>query len=468
MSALGDYVHLNTMHYLKKQMYQQIENWKNFNISESDYNNVDPSLFLQNRSKNINNISKSDIEELNRRLGGENYEAAARDEILIRSDRQNLIDEVYKKLQEVSSIEKLEAFQRGNKKVLKSSNLNNDSQLTQTDLEDKVENLRKLKRQLDQAIKWKKQIVDKDTFNDLLKNARALDVPIKGVRYSKDRKKMQSKLGEIKKAAQTIQFNTASHHISGAFGEELFYQLAKTSEDVAQNAIYEEFEKVVGDERSNILIDKKLIAVDLSESKVLSTDELGNSYSLGSTKDKVDVQVIVGENTKVLASIKTVSSIYAKNPYGDIGDIHLQDVGLLPTLTYLNTYGSGIGVSSDFGTHWLNMHTALGTKNQDNADQILQQEISYEALASGNPFKQNSSHANVFVYFDRKSGRFKVERTLDILTNINNNKIIQKFDITKINLINENQKSTSSVDRIKRILTKIRQIQIQVMYNVFK
>jgi len=468
-SALGDYVHLYAEHYLEKQEREEKNPWKNYNIAHEDYTNNLTSSFLANRTKNIDNISKNDIDELNKRLAGENYETLKNDEILIRSDRQDLIDEIYKELQKVTSKQQLEAFQRGNRKVLRSNNLNSNLQQSKSELEKRVEKLRKLKQDLNKMIKWKKQVVKKEDFKTLLATAKELDAPIKGMRYSKDRQKMKSKLGEIKKAVQTIQFDTASHHISGDFGEQLFYRFGRTAENVAQEEINNTFEKIVGNERSRILIDKELVALDLSrgDDKILSTDEIGNSYSLGSTKDKVDVQIMVGDETKALASIKTVSSLYAKNLYGDVGDLHLQDVTLFSVLTYLNAYGDKYEIPPDFGTHWLNMHTALGSiPDQDSADEILKQEIAYEALVSGNPFKRDAANANIFVYIDRKSGRFKIQRTLDILLNSNN--IVQKFDIGKLDLVNENKKNISPVQRIRSILIRIHQIQIEVMYNVFR
>ena len=114
-SALGDYVHLYAEHYLEKQEREEKNPWKNYNIAHEDYTNNLTSSFLANRTKSINNISLNDINELNKRLAGENYETLKNDEILIRSDRQDLIDEIYKELQKVTSKEQLETFQRGNR-----------------------------------------------------------------------------------------------------------------------------------------------------------------------------------------------------------------------------------------------------------------------------------------------------------------------------------------------------------------
>jgi hypothetical protein len=92
---------------------------------------------------------------------------------------------------------------------------------------------------------------------------------------------------------------------------------------------------------------------------------------------------------------------------------HLQDVGLLSTLVYLNNY------LEDFGNHWLNLHAIHVDMNfaRPDADEIVQKEIAFEALVSGNPLKTNMQNANAFIYINRATGTVFVKSVSDLLLN---------------------------------------------------
>ena len=52
-----------------------------------------------------------------------------------------------------------------------------------------------------------------------------------------------------------------------------------------------------------------------------------------------------------------------------------------------------------------------------NADSVLEKEIAFEALVSGNPLKKNVKNANVFVYMERKTGKVVIKPVSEILLN---------------------------------------------------
>ena len=87
-------------------------------------------------------------------------------------------------------------------------------------------------------------------------------------------------------------------------------------------------------------------------------------------------------------------------------------VSLLSSLIYLNSENEGL---SDFGNHWLNMHAGQLKGKHVSADKILEKEIAFEALVSGNPLKRNVKNANVFVYMERSTGKVIVKPVDKIL-----------------------------------------------------
>jgi len=137
----------------------------------------------------------------------------------------------------------------------------------------------------------------------------------------------------------------------------------------------------------------------------------------------------------------------------------LQEVNLLTTLTFLNSY-TGL---EDFGNHWLNMHSMhVAHPQQKELDEILKKEIAYEALSSGNPFKKGVDSANVFVHINRATGKVYVKSVQDLLDNMD--RIGGLSGISRLHF--NNQRQDEIWQRINNILTQVHATKIHVAMNI--
>ena len=108
------------------------------------------------------------------------------------------------------------------------------------------------------------------------------------------------------------------------------------------------------------------------------------------------------------------------------------------------------------------MHAAtMSVDGKENADLILQQEIAYEALVSGNPLKTDALEATVFIAIDRNSGQVFIQNTKTILDDLDHFSITPK--ISKVVLANTKADNVST--RIKTLLAAIHNKKFTVFYR---
>lgn len=274
----------------------------------------------------------------------------------------------------------------------------------------------------------------------------------------------KSTVASIQNALKAIHYKGAVTEISGAFGEMIVALGDNVVDSLAESEIADHIYRVVkGHESSDILIPKKAISTGYFLNKTSSQDS--NKYYIATTKNKVDVEIDIAED-KVFASVKAGSPATSK-PRPD-----LQDVSLFATLAFLNSY-PGL---QDFGNHWLNIHTSHthqgypSTPDLSNPswDLIVKKEVAYQALSSGNPFKQGVNSANVFVYIHRATGKVyvrSVQKLLDEIGENNNGRIGGLNAISKVHL-NKNIRQAEIWQRIQDVLRQLHQVKIQVALNI--
>ena len=114
------------------------------------------------------------------------------------------------------------------------------------------------------------------------------------------------------------------------------------------------------------------------------------------------------------------------------------------------------------------MHAAtnpnqINQSNKNNADEVLKQELAYEALVSGNPLKDVKNVANIFVVIDRFSGKVYAKSTKKILLE-DFNQITMSSDISTIHY--NNKFSSTPGQRIANILIQAHKEKIQIGFKV--
>ena len=90
MSALGDYVHLNTANYIAYGTKEEGEG--------SNFPATVPNDLLVQRTKNIKRISQNTLMELRKRIANDSYMQEQRDEKKIQEKYQKQIDETVKQI----------------------------------------------------------------------------------------------------------------------------------------------------------------------------------------------------------------------------------------------------------------------------------------------------------------------------------------------------------------------------------
>lgn len=197
----------------------------------------------------------------------------------------------------------------------------------------------------------------------------------------------------------------------GDFGENYVALCSDAIKQATEDKIEEILNQIViGNQRSESKFDKSSISVKLpketinkKEKRTIRYKNDSGEYSLGYSQNKVDVDMKV-DGVEILANVKD---------YFNSNKVTLQSqVNLLSSLIYLNNTCED---TYDFGNHWLNMHAGqLKGTGRANADRLLEKEIAFEALVSGNPLK-DSQNANVFVYMERQTGIVIVKPVSEIL-----------------------------------------------------
>lgn len=439
--ALGDYIHLHRTNYKQYGTFRANQGSNSYQI----YND-----FLKKRTKNLTTVSKETIDVLKARIA--NDEKAKRERTIIEQEQYNQrLDQVYNQIQQFTSTELLKQFQieQGFQKGLSNQFVSNNiikGSITPKQLKNKVNILKQIKEMVKNLNDNKIPATEKNinTLNKLYKKL-DINVPLDP--------SIESTIGRIQKAIDDYSFDQILSNVAGRFGEELVFSVRDVGLGIVNKNLQSTIkEGVVGNEKTKITINKDSFVTDVSEI-FKSADMNNNQYIIKETQDKVDVQIIANREN-VFASVKDYFDTSKK-------DVTLQkELSLLYSLTFLNNY------LDDFGNHWINLH-ALNFNNKDrkNADMILKQELAYEALVKGNPFKNGSVPANVFIVIDRASGKVFVDNTKDILLNKFNQIHLENDKIDSLNLQRQNKKASSFEERIIRILSYLHQVKIHAGYK---
>lgn len=240
--------------------------------------------------------------------------------------------------------------------------------------------------------------------------------------------------------------------LKGAFGEYLFSAIVNQIDTSKDDALKELklTAKAIGEETSPFKVTKKQVPKKFSQS-------LSNTFYYGhSSQNKIDVSIEVNDKIKLGASVKTYTS------RGNSIRAHLQDINLLYSL---------LATASQFGNHWINLHS-LEIQKQNRisiikkVDLELNKQIIYEALASGNLLKKNVPAANTFIAIDVRTGKVYYNSTYNIL-----NDMIDKFNIRpKIETLNFRKinqgEYTDANARISALLAKIHETKLNVVFNI--
>lgn len=433
MSALGDYIHLKTENYLEYGVAKKGQSPKHFKAQRN---------FMQNRTRGIKTVNKSTVSILEKRLAANTAAKVAKDKKGTTLDMQKKINQLYEitaKHTQTGIMGYFYGTSKGGWAYTGDYQTLKGLTLTEAEINRRKNIFNELNNRITQLNK--RGMATEEELNEIVQMYESAGGSLPSTIGT------ESILGKIQEQIQNTSFNTWRSHVVGEFGEGLVALCADTVENLAESEV-ENFlkEAVVGGQRTSITLDKSKVAKDLSSH--LSTDKEGNKYYFGATQDKVDINIQIN-GQDVLASVKN---------YYDASGVTLQsDVNLFAALAFLES-------KQKFGTHWLNMHAGtLKGNGRDAADEMLKQEIAYEALVSGNPLKKGVDNANVFVYLDRKTGRVFAKSTKDIL--------IKEFDRIRIipnvkGIILENSKSEKIQDRIARVLMDAHAAQLHVSMSV--
>lgn len=462
MSALGDYIHLYKKHYAEHGVTRKSNGSANPNYSMEVINNRIKS--------NVKPISKQTIAELERRLKLNSYNEQNKVLNEAEKQRQQLIDLCYELLYERS--QRTEGARRIHDIAAGGEvwYTNKDGSVTPHDFGGRHawaaskthDELQKLNNQADVLYRNIQKLIDKinntgggtsQTSQDFFKLVQLFN---QYTHLAMDPN--TSTMGQIKAALKIYRYKGAAQDISGSFGE----LLTAACQDLPDDLANEEVKKIItqsitGDRVSKIITDKKLISTGYHIFKTNRDNQ--NQYYIGTTKDKVDVQININDE-KIYANVKTRADMGPKSRP------ELQQVDLLVVLTFLNSY-PGL---NNFGNHWLNMHSCRTSNekiiNSNALDEILKKEIAYEALAAGNPFKKDVNSANVFVYINRSLGKVYVKSVQQLLYNVNSidNRIGGLSQIHSLRF--KNKKQPEIWQRINDILTEVHQAKINVAINI--
>lgn len=452
MSALGDYIHLYRSHY-----YQ-------YGVTRKSKGNSNPNYSMEvinNRIKsNIKPISKQTIAELERKLKLNSDMEQGKSKTRNQQQKQRLINIIYEILYErsknITGAKRVATMAQGGQvwytnknKGRYTKNLGNQSwatDLSHADLKarsDKANNIyRQIQRLITKINKTGQAGTDFQKLVLLFNEYTHLAMDPN-----------ESTMGAIKSALSQYRYKGAAQDASGNFGQMMVAICDETCSNLAEEQVKRFItEAVVGGQTSEIKFDKSKISTGYH---IFDTNpDNQNQYSLGSTQNKVDVQININDED-VFATVKaTADTDSPPRP-------RLQDVDLLIPLTFLNSY-AGL---ENFGNHWLNMHVAgdkMSYVGQGALDDILKKEIAYEALTSGNPFKQDVNSANTFVYINRATGQVYVKTTQQLLDNMD--RIGGLNNISQLRF--RNQWQPQIWQRINDILKQVHATKIHVAMNI--
>lgn len=433
-SALGDYVHLYAKHYDEYGTFKRTDGAKKFNAIDSY------QTFKKNRLSNINELSPATIKILEQRLRQDSNSQINEDKWKLENDFQGKIDMIYEYLAERATSTAIGWYYKNAKEGggwAYSGDYQNLREKTLT--YDKIQQKRKIIEQINKKLD-KIQMNNGNSTKKELEEINSLYNSLKG-----NSKKTKSSLGQIQEDIDNLSYYTWISNLAGDFGEMLVAACGDSLDGVVDKSIDDILKRVKGKEVSLISFDKNKVAKNLS--KYFKMDETGTRYILGTSPNKVDVEMDINRE-EVLASVKN---------YKNTSKVTLQaQTSLLAALLKLNDEGN-------YANHWLNCHAGRIIKNKgSNAEDALRFELAYDALVGGNPLKENVKQSNVFVLLDRVKGNVIIKSTKDILTKeLDTIKI--KPDVLGVKL--NNTKSKTYQDRITHILMQLHHINFHVAYG---
>lgn len=443
-SALGEYVHLKADNYLKYGVARFGGKSDPFDVSER---------FLNNRLSKVKSVNKSTIDLLKARLTQNATSKILQEKGGVDLRFNEKIDTIWEMLASLTEAGAMGyaigtskgaswAYAGGNDDLYR-ENVKSKA-LTFDDIEKKRKEYDILQKKISTVNK--NGIATEQELQEIIDMFDQLNVDFKATPdepFESIISRMQSALGDC-------YINATKQAIVGDFGEH-FVALA---DDYIYNFAADEFiadlkKHVVGRQGSSWSITKENFAPVVQS--YMETDEYNNMFKVHTTQDKVDVEMTVNGKT-VYGSVKN---------YYDASKVGLQsDVQLVATLIYLEN-------RKQFGTHWLNMHAGRLRGNDSDrkrADTMLEKEIGYEALVTGNPLKTNNNQANVFIHLNRANGDVQVWGTKDLLLN--------EFHRLRINprideiILNNKYSKISAEDRIAKLLLDAHQIEISVSLGI--
>lgn len=457
MSALGDYIHLYYSHYREYGVAHINESPKIANYSLN---------IIQRRIKNeILDINKTTVKELERRLklnSNSNLEKGKTEQAKL---QQKLLDEVYallyERLQKVQDIDRLREKNSGNFWSMKDETRTHTlreahwaSSLTIDELKKRRKQAKKLYQTIQKLITEINNQKSQQSLDKLLELEKLYEQYTHLSYQSSDHT-----LTAIEKAITQHRYNNTKQQVSGDFGEMLLATLGdKIFKEANQTVAQAVEESVKGQQRTEILIDKTLISDNRGDQIFKQTTKDGTQYYMKPTQNKVDVQIKIDDDN-ILASVKTYSGTDSRAFRPD-----LQEINLFYSILFLNDYNE----LQDIGNHWLNLHTSHPGKtfnsiDSGQIDEIIKREVAFQALSSGNPFKQGVNNANVFVYINRDTGQVYVKSIKDILLN-DFSKIGGLDKISKIYL--QNHRSKKIEDRIANVLNQLHKQKLSIALNI--
>ena len=511
MSALGDYVHLSLRNYIK------------YGIDKSSSGNEEKAQFIFNeyrkrRLEEINDISQETINELRMRTRNDSEMQQNRDELHSQENFQRVVDMATIEISKTATKDLMNSFQREPDNHFTASRIAQRQIQKNTVKNAQGQNIGSPR--LSKLLGEKKAILEKinkinagkyttseglqaalqsilDSYTKIdngLQSIRQLGLQPEAAKFFSEEnvgnnvsvqtnggvttaylstQEAQSVLGKIQNALNGLTYTTVFNMLKGDFGEQLIYCARDASYYTGVRNANNEIEKVCGGHESQILFSPSDLVVDLAEYdkyyKTMETTVEGKSkqiYQLKTTKDKVDVSIIINQEN-MFASVKNYRDL---NNMANTGMRLQKDINILYALIGLNN----LKYLENFGNHYLNLHAHernVATNNNltdelEESEKILKYEVAYEALASGNPLKATKERANTFVVIERKTGQvyaFSTKKMLEENGADLNNFNFSPESIFSREYLNEYQDSVEA--RLANVLMQVHKAKVSVYYK---
>lgn len=450
MSALGDYIHFNVDDYINYGTYK-----RNSSGKKNSYKSLQNHMRKRVESLKSRRISPETIKTLKYRLRADSDAQIQREQNNEQIKWNKILEEVLDELVQLSTEA---AFEQYNSPINKFDLGIHQGQLTEQEYErykniiDSISNILK-------DIKINGNMATEQQFDAILDLYNQLNFKKFGELQS------ISSVGQIQEIVDQTVYSKIETAISGVFGEKFVYAIRDSAWNNAIRGLNNNIpkERIAGGDTSNITISANLINPRYGEiPRGWHYNMDNNTYKVASTQDKIDVAIIVNKEN-VYASVKNSKQVTStKRP-------KLQEIKPYYTLLYLNQF-------YNFGNHFLNMIAAREQKseiqnNKEDAIDIFKQEVNYEALVQGNPFKQIQT-PNIFIDFDRATGKVIIFNIYDFLLDRQHQDLF-KYEVKSLDqvlnaLLQSNEWALTSEARISRIITTLRNLSMRVFLQTYR